>query len=194
MAYGVVAFANGEVLPASKLTQLMDNDAFLKAAVDPLSASAAAVGRWTLSAAVVVASGTFVGLPFDTAVGAIGAGLSNTGGAITVAQAGVYVMTANALYPGTAGGVRRSVLFTRNCATIPGTGILGSGEQVGGEVAAPTGSIDQVVSTTSPPIVCAAGDILRAFAFHDAGVNISVQPGSATTYMGRSLLSVRRVA
>jgi hypothetical protein len=152
-------------------------------------------GQWTLGGAVAVSSGVFTVAPIATAVGTPDTGFTNSSGAITIARTGTYQLSATTVWNGT-GGNRRAIIPTINSAAIDGGGnVSGGGRTVGSQVSAPAGSSpDYTFSVTFPPFTATAGDILRVFVFHDAGVPISLNPGSATTYLGQTRLALWQIA
>lgn len=151
-------------------------------------------GQWTLSGAVAVSSGVFTVAPVATPVGTPDTGISNAAGAITLARAGIYDLSVSSVWNGV-GGNRRALIATINGSSIDGSGnVAGGGRVVGSHVQPPTGSVvDYTITVRFPPFNVSAGEILRVFVFHDVGSPISLNPGSATNYLGQTSITVRQI-
>lgn len=148
-------------------------------------------GVWTLASPTALTSGAFTVAPIATPVGTPDAGITNSGGAVTLARAGEYELTVVAVWNGT-GGSRRALIATVNGSSIDGSGnVSGSGRTVGSQTAYPPG-VDYAVTATFK-FDAAAGDVLRLFVFHDAGVPISLNVGATNTYLGLTSITVRQI-
>lgn len=149
-------------------------------------------GVWSLASATALASGTFVVAPIATAVGIVDSGMTNSGGAITLARAGVYEVEISTVWNGVGGNIR-AIIPTLNCASISTAGVLSGGTSLRSHSQPPTGTYTDYVITTTVKFDAAANDVLRVFLFHDAGSPISLNTGGSTNFLGSTRLTLRQI-
>lgn len=159
------------------------------------SALTLASGTWNLAGNLSIPNNTYTVFPAVSVVETPTPGkLTNTSGAITVADAGVYEVDVAVRWPGTATApLKRLVGVAMNCPSISSGGALASGTMLSVEVSTPTGTADFTQRFRSRRFTLAAGDVLRVFLAQDSGGTLVVGPG-LNDALGFCSLGVYRVA
>jgi len=149
-------------------------------------------GTWTLASNETIPSGTFMVMTADIPSGTPAAGMftSTSAGAFVVAQAGTYEVTVQARWAN-ASAARFGIHVTKNCTSIDGSGNLTDGAIIDSNGI--THTADFTHHHHGRPIDLAAGDTLRVFVYQASGAAEALMMGSVTSYMGQSLIDVRRV-
>lgn len=154
-----------------------------------------AFASWVPAADQVVTSGVFTVLNLGTELVDDAQLGTNASGAITLSTSGTYEVAAAVVWGSGGTAVsRRTIILTRNCPSIPAGAVLSAGEVLphGSNMVPSIVGLGAFTNARSAPFSGAAGDVIRAFVYHDASTSVSVLRGSATGDSGRTMVSVIR--
>lgn len=149
-------------------------------------------GAWRLAADQILTTGVFTVLNTTSVVAVDAAAFTMAAGAITVLKAGAYEVTAQVRWDAFATG-RRYLGMTRNTPSIDGSGNLSAGNLVTSNYGNPPGATVFAHVLRSSRFTCAANDVVRVFAFHDAGSALGIRVGTLGDYLGMTQLTIMRV-